>query len=172
MRNSRLIRNRCRRKKKESVDIDITSLLDILVILLVFLLKSYNSSGIVLNVPKGVTLPKSESRSFNTSGVIIQVSPTTIWVDDKLVYDINKSPGQKIYDQNRKRIIPLFNELVRKKNTYKTVKKTSPHAKKFSGVINLIVDRTIKYSYIKKLLHTSAEAGYKKYKFVVLGEEQ
>lgn len=171
MRLNRSIRNRGRRNKKPLIDLDITSLLDILVIMLVFLLKSYNSTGIVLNVPKDITLPASNSKDVNTSGVVIQVSPTKVWVDDKVILDKNNTKG-RIYDYNGRRIIPLYDELVKKKDLVELVKKTSTEAKKFSGIVNLIVDKSIKYSEIKKILFTSAEAGYRSYKFVVLGEEE
>ena len=170
MRRSRSISSRGRARNKVSVmDLDITSLLDILVILLVFLLKSYNSSGVVLNVPKGIELPSSQSASMNTSGIIVQVSPTKIWVDNEVILESKNDSLSK--DRTGRRIIPLFNELVKKKEMIKRIEKTSPEAKKFTGVVNLVVDKTIKYSYIKKLMYTSAAAGFGKYKFVVLGEE-
>lgn len=168
MRTARSIRNRGRRKKIQALDIDITSLLDILVILLVFLLKSYDSTSIILNVPKEIKLPTSASSNFNTEGVNIQVSNKVIWVDDKVVLE-RKNGLRPRYSGNR-RIISLYNELVRKKQIIKQVEKSSPHAKKFSGIINLIVDKKAKYSMIKNIMYTAAEAGYKEYKFVVRGE--
>lgn len=170
MRTKRSIRNRVRRERSNLIDIDITSLLDILVILLVFLLKSYNSSGVVLNVPKGIELPLSASENPNTSGVIVQVSPTTIYVDDEVIFDSTAKVKGKVFDQGGKRIIPLYNRLVEKKEEIKRVSKQAD-AKKFSGVVNLVVDKSLKYNFVKKLLYTSAEAGFVKYKFVVLGEE-
>lgn len=167
---TRSIRNRGKRKKSKVFELDITSLLDILVILLVFLLRSYNSSGVVLNVPKGVELPKSESATLNTTGVMVQVAPDKIWVDDKLIIDNSQNGNSSSFSDRR--IIPLYNELVRKKNEIKLVEKTSPNADKFSGNINLIIDKSIKYTYMKKLMLTCAEAGFKSYKFIVLGEEQ
>ncbi|WP_127717740.1 biopolymer transporter ExbD [Halobacteriovorax sp. HLS] len=170
MRRARSNSQRGRGRKKAAVmDLDITSLLDILVILLVFLLKSYNSSGVVLTVPKGIELPTSESSSLNTSGIIVQVSPTTIWVDNKIVLESKKDSLSQ--DQTGRRIIPLYNELVKKKELIKQIEKSSPEAQKFTGVVNLVVDKTIKYSYIKKLMYTSATAGFGKYKFVVLSNE-
>ena len=166
MRTQRSIRNRGRRDKRGIAELDITSLLDILVILLVFLLKSYNSSGIILNVHKDIKLPISKSISVNTSGVNVMVSNEKIWVDDKVVVNNRKKPSRKL-----KRIIPLYNELVRKKNTIKQIEKTTPNAKKFSGIINLILDKKLRYSDIRKVMHTCAAAGFGRYKFVVLGEE-
>ena len=65
MARTRSIRNQKRKNKREVLDVDITSLLDILVILLVFLLKSYNSSGVTLTIPEGIVLPDSKSQSIN-----------------------------------------------------------------------------------------------------------
>ena len=47
------IRKRVRRRKPEALDVDITSLLDILVILLVFLLKAITAPELYLMFPKG-----------------------------------------------------------------------------------------------------------------------
>lgn len=170
MSRARSIRSKKRRNKREPVDIDITSLLDILVILLVFLLRSYNSSGVTLTIPKGITLPNSESISINTAGVMIQASKEKIWVDTETVLDVENPPKQ-IYDEGGRRIVPLYNELVKKKEEIKTMAKQAP-IKKFSGVANLIIDKSLKYSYVKKIMYTCAAAGFKQYKFVVMGEEQ
>lgn len=172
MRTKRFIRHRGKRNKANEFDLDITSLLDILTILIVFLLKSYNSSGIVINVPKGVELPTSESISLNSSGTIVQVSPEKIWIEDKLVLDAENDKSGNIYDDGGKLIVPLYNELVSIKNDIKQIEMSTQGAKKFSGKINLIVDKTLKYSYLKKVMYSCAEAGFRTYNFVVLGEEQ
>jgi biopolymer transport protein ExbD len=170
MRSTRSIRNRGRRGKNEPFELDITSLLDILVILLVFLLKSYNSSGVSHNIPSEVQLPNSASISLSSPGTRIQVSPDMIWVDDKLVVDLKKAP-RRMYDHKGKRIIPLYNELTRIRSMISQVAK-STGAKKFSGNAQLIIDKSLKYSYLKKLMYTCATAGYKEYKFVVRGTEE
>lgn len=157
-----------RRKKMMVFDIDITSLLDILTILLVFLLQSYNSSGVIINVPKGIELPKSASESLNNFGVNIQVSKSNIWVDDVEVLNSEKSDTANSFDEGGRRIVPLYNELVRIKETIKASEKLSPDAKKFSGIANLVVDKSLKYSYLKRVMYTCATAGFKEFKFIVL----
>lgn len=171
MSRKRLIRNRTSKRKKKTFDLDITSLLDILVILLVFLLKNYNTTNVNINIPKDIKLPFSNSRMINTQGVVVQVSSDKIWVDDKAVLD-SETAKSKIYDEGGKRIISLYNELVSKKDSFKLLEQTTQGDQKFTGNINLIVDKTVKYSYLKKLMYTCASAGYKQYKFVVLGEAQ
>ena len=170
MARKRSIRNQRKMKKKGIVEVDITSLLDILVILLVFLFRSYNTSGITMQVPKGIELPTSQSQSINTAGVQIQVSKDKIWVDNKVVLDTESMP-RVVYDQGGKRIVPLFNELVQKKDEIKNIAKIESTAKPFSGLANLVIDKSMKYDYVKKVMYTCAEAGFKEFKFVVMGEE-
>lgn len=163
--------SRFRRKKKSVFEIDITSLLDILTILLVFLLQSYNSSGVIINVPKGIELPRSASDSINNFGVNVQVSKSQIWVDDTEVLNVESSDQGQVFDEGGRRIIPLYNELVKVKETIKQSEKLSPQAKKFSGIANLVVDKSLKYSYLKRVMYTCAAAGFKEFKFVVLTKQ-
>lgn len=163
-------RRRNKRRIKEEMELDITSLLDILVILLIFLLQSYNSSGLVFNVQKGIELPLSESKKVNTEGIIVQVSPTNITVDDIQVLDSNNRP-RYLFDQGGRRIIPLYNALAKKREEINLLHRTVPQSKPFSGVVNFVIDKTIGYNYIKKLFYSAGEAGYKKFNLVVLGEQ-
>lgn len=158
-----------RRKRERVIDIDITSLLDILTIMLVFLLQSYNSSGVTINVPKGIDLPRSASESLNNFGVNIQVSKTNIWVDDKEVLTAETANDSQVFDEGGRRIVPLYNQLIKIKETIKQTEMLAPQqAAKFSGVANLVVDKSLKYSYLKRVMYTAASAGFKEFKFVVL----
>ena len=159
-----------RGKKKNAFDVDITSLLDILTILLVFLLQSYNSSGVVINVPKEISLPISRSESLNNFGVNVQVSKSQIWVNDTEIINTEDPAKAQIFDEGGRRIVPLYNEMVKLKETVKQSEKLSPEVKKFSGVVNLVFDKTLKYNYLKRVMYTCAAAGYKEFKFVVMSE--
>ena len=170
MARTRSIRNQKRRERKPPMEIDITSLLDILVILLVFLLKSYNSSGVTVDIPKEIKLPSSDTQDLNNAGVMIQVSKNKIWVDLQTILDLEEKPT-KIYDQGNRRIISLYDVLVKKRDEINNLNRQVPEATKFTGIANLIIDKTIKYSYVKKIMYTCASAGFQKYKFVVLGED-
>ncbi len=170
MSRSRLVRNRGRRKSN-SEEIDITSLLDILTILLVFLLVNLNTSDVITNIKDGIVLPKSLSRSHNHPGVIIQVSPTEVWVGNKSVLDVDTSKDSRSFDHGGRRIVPLYNELNKIRDEAEIINKTARVDKPFSAVANLVVDETIKYDMVRKVLYTCAQAGFQKYKFIVLGKE-
>ncbi|MGB0452898.1 MAG: biopolymer transporter ExbD [Bacteriovoracaceae bacterium] len=161
-----------RRAKLEAMELDITSLLDILVILLVFLLKSYSASGLLLNVAEKLELPSSQSKNVNTQGVIVQISLDKIWVDEKAIYDFTAPENfTALEDRSKTSLVPLLNELIQKRKEIQTLEKSTQSATKFSGIVNLIIDKSYRYSFLKKVLNTCAEAGYQQYKFVVLGEE-
>lgn len=170
MRSKRLIRFRRRRKTGEAGELDITSLLDILVILLVFLLKSYSTSGLIYTPPEQIQLPVSTSKSKGSMSIMIQVSKDKIWVDEKIVFDQDLGT-LKIDDGDQKTIISLFNELTKKREEVEMLSKTSTEANKFSGIVNLVIDKSINYKIIKNILFTAAEAGFVKYKFIVMGDQ-
>jgi biopolymer transport protein ExbD len=168
---SRSIRTKRRKRKGSLLELEMTSLLDVITTLIIFLVFGYNSSGIEINVPKEITLPKSISKDFNHDAVKILVAQDAIWVDTKKIVDLSNG-GDLSTDQEGRRILPLFDELVAQKELIRATEKSSPRATKFSGLVNLIVDKSIKYSFVKKILYTTAEAGYKEYKFVVMSEIQ
>jgi biopolymer transport protein ExbD len=172
MSRNRSIRARKVIKATSTDDVDITSLLDILTILLLFLVASNSFTGEVINVIPDLTLAKSETRSPNQAGVIIQVSQKELWVDNIKLLDLEENDSQSIvFDQGGRRIVPLFNELVKKKDEINAINKEVPKAKEFSGIANLVFDEKLRYDLVKKVMYTAAEAGFVEYKFIVLGEQ-
>lgn len=143
-----------KREKKEPMELDITSLLDILVILLVFLLKSYNASNLKLDLVKSLAIPDSKARKLGSHAVIVQVDKNrNIWVDKK---NIGKADGIEKVDS-------LYDFLQKRRET-----PNLPGAKTAKQV-NLVLDKSLPYATMQKVMHTSAIAGYTDFKFIVQG---
>lgn len=141
------------RRKTEPLDLDITSLLDILVILLVFLLKSYNASDLKLNLVDNLTVPTSEQRKLGNHAAIIQVDKKQqVWMDQKLL-------GNALTEETNNKIAMILNS--KKKELKQTDKKESP--------VNLVFDKKISYKVIKDIMHTCATSGHTKFKLIVQG---
>ncbi len=173
MARHRLIRFRNQRKSREPMDLDITSLLDILVILLVFLLKVYSANNIIINIPKDVELPTSKSEALNTDALVVQLSKEKIYVDSKEVIDYFSNPeGLVVYGDDGRLVIPLYDKLVQIKEELELTKAQANIEKDFSAILNLVVDKEVEYKEVKRVLYTAAQAGFKQYKFVVLSPEQ
>lgn len=144
------------KRKTEPMDLDITSLLDVLVILLVFLLKSYNASDLKLNLVKDLVVPNSDARKLGHHAVIVQVdSNKKLYVNSKQIGTISGSGENADLLQKLKEI--------REEDT-----KRSP-ASATVKAINLVFDQGIPYKVMKGVMHTSAIAGYTEFKFIVQG---
>ena len=146
--------NKQKREKKEAMDLDITSLLDVMVILLVFLLKSYNASNLKLNLVKDLVVPNSAARTLGDHAVIVQVDK------NKKLYVNNKEIG----------MITRSGESPILMSTLKSIKDNSQIAEvKTAKRINFVFDEEIPYNVMKGVMHTSALVGYTEFKFIVRG---
>lgn len=154
-----------RKKKKKNLeveDIDITSLLDILVILLVFLLKSFNDSDLTVDLVNELALPYSMSRVAANSGVIVQVNKQrNIFVNTDVIGNM-ENPSTltkvkvKLEDEHKKRVRRMRGE--------------NPDPEKIK-LVNFVFDKGLKYSDINQVIETASDAGYGKYKLIIQGEE-
>ena len=148
--------NKKQRRSKEPMDIDITSLLDVLVILLVFLLKSYNASDLKLNLVKDLVVPKSDARILGHHAVIVQVDT------NKKLYLNNEEIGLVSSNQEQETLLAALKEL-------RAENQTREPAAKDEKKINLVFDQDIPYKVMKSIMHTSAMAGYTEFKLIVQG---
>lgn len=144
--------NKNGRTKKEPMELDITSLLDVLVILLVFLLKSYNASDLKLDLVKDLVVPSSDARKMGHHAIIVQVdSKNKIYVNKKEIGEIQGS------GENSDLLAAL-----------KSIRENArePANSKVKN-INLVFDQSLPYKTMKSVMHTSAIAGYTEFKFIV-----
>jgi biopolymer transport protein ExbD len=151
-----------KRTKKEPMEIDITSLLDILVILLVFLLKSYNASDLKLDLVKNLKPPDSKARKLGNHAVIVQVDKNSnVWVGKKIIAQIPAQGNE----------IPKLLELLkdRQETEKQKIAASRTPASKVPRAVNLVFDKDTPYQSLQKVMHTSAIAGYTEFKFIVQG---
>ena len=146
-----------KRKKIETEEIDITSLLDILVILLVFLLQNMTNAELNPEIIANLTLPYSKSMGLARQGVVAQVNK------QKQVFIDNTQVGSSLDDPNINTI--LVERLKSLKSDPKNIKYNQ------ADYLNILVDRTLEYSYVQALMAAAVEAGFGKFKLVVQGTE-
>ena len=149
-----------RRNHDALVELDITSLLDILVILLVFLLSAYSASELDLHLVDNLTLPPSQSQTLGTTSAVVQVDRNRrIWVDKKNI-------GKISIKSKSKRIDTLYEVLNQKKNQENNLNFA---IKNKSKQINIVLDQRLPYEVLHKVMHTSALVGFSEFKFIVEG---
>src|SRR5258707_13421278 len=77
------------RRAPSSFKIQITSMVDMFVILLVFLLKTYSTSPVNISPKEGLRMPESSSLTDVVDVVKLVVSRDGIFVEDKKVLDLD-----------------------------------------------------------------------------------
>ncbi len=148
------------RRNTDVEDIDITSLLDILVILLVFLLKSFNDSELSVELANELSLPYSLSRVAGHDGTILQVNARKqVFLNSSVIGDIAS-------EKTKKDLVSKLNEEFTRRS--EKSKKLDP---KKGFIINFVFDRALEYRVINEIMDLSAKTGFNKYKLVIQGED-
>ncbi|UCF30622.1 MAG: biopolymer transporter ExbD [bacterium] len=144
-----------RRKRPSLLVLNITSMLDMFTILILFLLKSYSTEGMILTIPADLHLPYSSTETVPEPGLVIELTENVLVVDGvKLAVDLREAENGDFL------IIPeLFEHLSEKVRRYEAIASVNPDAA-FTGQMILEGDRNIPFRLLKKILYTSGQAGF------------
>ena len=142
-----------------NASLNLTSMIDFLVVTVVFLLMTFSASG-EPTVPKGVTLPKAQNTLDMIDAPLVGVIGSQILVDGTAA-----GTTHAIEESGRlQRIDELFNILKQKRELWKA---THPAGKEFPGVVVLQIDQAVPAIVVKSVFQTAAFAGYPNVSFMV-----
>ena len=157
--------------------LNITPMLDIMTIILVFLLKTLGESSSSIPQSDDLRLPKSVIQSQPAQeGVRVTVSKTQILVGDT---EILRLPSRDSTSQtgagaefkrdgaNGMYIVPLGNALQQERKTDKALRKQRGLDDSFSEAI-IIADGTVPYRLFLEVLHTLGQNEFGKYQLMVI----
>ena len=161
-----------RKKRKEREDageireLNITAMMDMMTIILVFLLKSYAASAISITQSEEVKPPISSTRAVPKDTVAVTITPRDILVGDRVVVALEN--GQIPPSMLDGRLVkPLDQALRREVEKLKLIAARNPAAP-FSKELSVIGDRKIPYDLLLTVLYTAGQAELENYRFVVL----
>ena len=152
--------------------IQVTSMVDMFVILLVFLLKSYSTDPVNITPSDKMTLPASTSSKAASDVLKLMVSKSGIFVDDKKVVDLKDGviDVKDLQASDTQFIQALYTELdVQAKKTRNIASKND--TVEFDGKVLMQADRSLPYEILKKVMYTSMMAGYSDVKIAVLSKD-
>lgn len=146
--------------RSTNASLSLTSMIDFLVVTVVFLLITFSASG-ETTIPKGVKLPDAEHTLDMIDAPMVAVAQSIILVDGNAAGNT-----RAIEDSNRlQRIDELFNILKAKREVWKQARP----GKEFPGVVILQIDQEVKAIVVKSVFQTAAFAGYPNVSFMVGG---
>ncbi|MBT4762267.1 MAG: biopolymer transporter ExbD [Bdellovibrionaceae bacterium] len=158
--------------KRSTFVLQLTAMVDMFTIIIVFLLKSYSTSAVNITPQKGLSLPESVSIVHPVEGIKMVVSLEGIFVEDKKVVTLidGKIDFTETEAQDRDFIKKLFKELDSHAQKSMDIQKENKEFQ-FEGKIVMQADKKLNYKLLKKVMYTSSLAGYADLKMATLSLE-
>jgi len=151
-------------------ELNITAMMDMMTIILVFLLKSYSTSSVSMTASEDIRPPVSSTRLTPKDTVAVTVTPKAILVGDKKVVDLVGGQVPPNLIANGRVVLPLDAALKKEVDKLKYIADRNPNAP-FSHEMSLIGDRRIPYDLLINVLYTAGQNELEFYRFVVVQKE-
>ncbi len=157
-----------RRKRHDTfirgAKLNLTSMMDMFTIILVFLLKAYTSEGQLIQPSDSLSLPKSTIETAPEVALDLVVSKEVVMVNDKVIVDMDAVRRQKEFV-----IQPLKDELQYHAGEARRMQEQL--GTPFSGKIIIQGDKTIAYKDLVKVMATCGASEYPNMRLVVYQDE-
>jgi biopolymer transport protein ExbD len=191
MRKRSIRSRRGRRKLTQNLELQLTSMMDVLVIIVVFLLKSYATSFNNFSSVPGIKLPISASPDNPPDSLQVIVTPEAITFEGSHVVEFVQSAASAgstdaTYDfkdtdldpkERNLRVIPLYEALTQAKDKSELLRAKSKARDAegkplpFDGILAIQADKRVRYDTVRRIMYTAAAAGYKTFRFLALKKD-
>lgn len=185
------IRSRRGRKKiHKDFELQLTSMMDILVIILVFLLKSYATSTNSFSSVPGIKLPISKSQDLPPDSLHLIVTPEAITFENQRVIEFVQTAealdgGQPTYalkpedmDEGGMRITRLYDALNAAREKAEVLRAKSPARDEkgnplpWDGILAIQADKRVKYDTLRKVMYTAGAAQFRVFRLLAMKLDQ
>jgi biopolymer transport protein ExbD len=180
---------RKRRKVNKDFELQLTAMMDVLVIIVVFLLKSYSTSTNNFTTVAGLKMPISASQDQPFDSLQVIVTPEAITFENERILEFQQTAASvgaepdyafkpADIDENGRRVVPLFDALVKAKDKADLLRAKSQardaqgNPLPFDSVLAITADRRVQYDTIRKIMYTAAAAEYKTFRFLAMKREE
>lgn len=141
-------------------DLNVTPMVDMLTMLVIFLLLTFSASGEILTITKDIVLPKAFNAVELERAPIIAISKAKIAFEGQFVMDAADITNERYVDFV---LPPLKERLERNRDQWKL---THPD-KNFDGQVIIQSDNSVNFIVIKMIMMTCAQAEYSSMNFAV-----
>jgi biopolymer transport protein ExbD len=167
----RRAKKKAREEAGEVKELNIVAMMDMMTIILVFLLKSYQASTLSVNMGADLTIPLSSTQLHPQENISLTVSMNELTVNDREVLRLQGGMIPASAKDGGKAeafyVRPIFDALKKEVDKQKYIAQYNKNAP-FSGHVNIIADKKITYRTLMELLYTAGQAELGEYKFMVM----
>lgn len=146
-------------QKAINQEIPLIPFIDFLIVLVVFLLITFSASGELLAQKPSITMPKAQNVIDISVFPVIAIDPTVVTLDGRRMADTATLAS----DPKVERMEQLIQDLETLKRNWAILHPQEP----FPGQVIMQADISIDFRVIKKVMFSSAQAGYPNVAFAV-----
>ena len=159
-------KRRDREAEGEIKELNITAMMDLMTIILVFLIKSFSASSITVTASEDVRPPMSTARATPKDTIAITVTPKSIMVGDKKKVDLTNA-AVRGDDLQGKLILPLDAALKKEVEKLKYIAERNPSSP-FNREVSIIGDKRVSYDLLSSVLYTAGQNELENFRFIIL----
>jgi biopolymer transport protein ExbD len=170
-RNYRRAKRKVRAEAGEVTELNITAMMDMMTIILVFLLKSYQASTINVTMTADLTVPQSTTQLIPQDNIGLSISMKEVLVGERRVVEIQNGIVPAAVKEGGRAdsfyIGAVYEALKKEVDKQKYIAQYNKNAP-FTGRVNVVADKRIPYRTLMEVLYTAGQAELGEYKFMVM----
>lgn len=158
------------KKRKARTSLSMTSMMDMMTIILLYLIKSYSAEGNLLTNADNLVLPNSASKKKPKEvNLQVAVSHEMILVDNQPV--VPTEDARKIPQENPNPVIEKLEQTLQRFMAQEEEMVKMGALNEVAGRIVIQVDKNIDFDVVYKVMHTCGKVGYTNMNFAVMQRE-
>lgn len=168
------LRKKTMRRSLPEMGLNITSLIDVLTVLIFFLIRTMTVSSETFNIPKDLKLPVSVSDTEVQEATVVSVSKKDISVNHEVLLNLDthkRYPASEL-GEDGKTLVKLKKRLDQERTKKKQIFVSKGGGEIVPpGRILIQADKDLSFETIKYVLHTVTSAGYTDFQFLAEPKE-
>ena len=157
-------KNRRIRIRSAHTPLRLTSMMDILTVLLLFLLKSFVVDGSAMTPVPGVDLPESSSEASPKSSIVIAIFDDAVMLNGEAVASVSDAVAS-----DGLLIESLADRLDETRGTATAIARRRGDPEDFIGKVSIQGDRDIDFAILQRVMYTCSVSGYEDISLAVIG---
>ncbi len=154
-----------RAKRGVYAALTLTSLVDVMTIIVIFLLMNFSANGEVLYMSKDIKLPDAYHGAELERAPVISVSAEAVTFDGRMLLETGELAKGDVLN------VPELEEALRdERRRYETIHQSDPDHP-FRGLVNVQADKRIPFKVIKRVMFACNQSGFANISFAALSRE-
>lgn len=150
-------------------ELNMTPMMDLMTIILVFLLKNFSGSTSLITMDENLQVPPSTSRLDAREAVPVTITKKVILIEGEALATVTNGKvdsSQKEGDEHGYLITPIRDYLNRV--SIREQKRAALTGETFDSELMVVADKSTPYRLLTEVLYSCGQAGYQNYRLVVL----